>query len=38
MEDKINQLIKLHTEELDRIMPIIGDNAEKYKNESEHED
>ncbi len=38
MEDKINQLIKLHTEELLRIMPIIEDNKEKYKNESLQED
>lgn len=38
MEDKINQLIKMHTEELLRIMPIIEDNKEKYKNESENED
>ena len=38
MEDKINQIIKLHTEELLRIMPIIEDNKEKYKNEAEQED
>ena len=38
MEDKINQLIKLHTEELHRIMPIIEDNKEKYNNEAENED
>ena len=38
MEDKFNQLIKLHTEELQRIMPIIEDNKEKYKNEAENED
>ena len=38
MEDKINQLIKLHTEELLRIMQIIEDNKEKYKNESLQED
>ena len=38
MEDKINQLIRLHTEELLRIMPIIEDNKEKYKNESLQED
>lgn len=38
MEDKINHLIKLHTAELHRIMPIIEDNKEKYKNEAEHED
>lgn len=38
MEDKINQLIKLHTEELQRIMPIIEDNKEKYKTEAENED
>jgi hypothetical protein len=38
MEDKINQLIKLHTDELDRILPTIEDNKEKYKKEAESED
>jgi len=38
MEDKLNQLIKLHTEELQRIMPIIEENKDKYQNEAENEE
>ena len=37
MEDKINQLIKLHNEELQRILPTIEDNKEKYQKEAENE-
>jgi hypothetical protein len=38
MEDKINQLIRLHNEELQRILPIIEENKEKYIKAAEEEE
>lgn len=38
MEDKLNQLIKLHTEELERILPLVEENKNKYQNEAENEE
>jgi hypothetical protein len=38
MEDTLNQLIKLHTDEIHRILPIIEDNKEKYQREAENEE
>jgi hypothetical protein len=38
MEEKLNQLIKLHTDEIHRILPIIEDNKEKYQIEAETEE
>ncbi|MDF2532314.1 MAG: hypothetical protein K0Q65_1895 [Clostridia bacterium] len=38
MEDNINQLIRLHNEELQRILPIIEENKEKYQKAAEEEE
>lgn len=38
MEDALNQIIKLHREELQRILPISEENKDKYQNEAEKED
>jgi hypothetical protein len=38
MEDKLNQIIKLHSAELQRIMPIVEENKEKYQKETEIEE
>lgn len=38
MEDKLNNIIKLHLNELQKILPIIEDNKEKYQNEAETEE
>ena len=38
MEDALNQIIRLHREELQRILPILEENKDKYQNEAESED
>jgi hypothetical protein len=38
MEDALNQMIRLHREELQRILPILEENKQKYQNEAESED
>lgn len=38
MEETLNQLIKLHTDELHRILPIIEENKDKYQSEAETEE
>ncbi|OGO76689.1 MAG: hypothetical protein A2Y23_10875 [Clostridiales bacterium GWB2_37_7] len=38
MEEKLNQLIKLHTDEIHRILPIIEGNKAKYQREAENEE
>ncbi len=38
MEDALNEIIKLHREELQRILPILEENKDKYQNEAESED
>lgn len=38
MEDRLNRILKLHLNELQRIMPIIEESKEKYQKESENEE
>jgi hypothetical protein len=38
MEDKLNSILRLHTGELQRILPVVKENKEKYQNEAESED
>lgn len=38
LEDKLNKIIKLHLNELQRISPIIEESKEKYQKEAENEE
>ncbi|MGB7606415.1 MAG: DUF6762 family protein [Lutisporaceae bacterium] len=38
MEDKLNKIIRLHLNELQRVLPIIEENKDKYQNKAETEE
>lgn len=38
MEDKLNKLLRLHINELQRVLPIIEENKDKYQNKAETEE